>query len=156
MNTLTRRLPLLLTLALWPALACDGDDGSTTDASTTDASTSDASTSTDASSSSGDSGTTAGGAGFCDQSVAANMCGADCAFDPATVDCMAACEKIAEVCASGDCDVGDACTPANQDVATCQLGCNGSKSLSCPNVVFGCYASNATCEEVGLCVDELQ
>ncbi len=89
--------------------------------------------------------------GACAPANAATACGSNCAFDPATIDCAAACTNVAAVCAKGDC--GAQCTGLNQDVGLCTTACEATKTLSCTNVTFGCYASSSDCTAVGSCVN---
>jgi hypothetical protein len=101
--------------------------------------------------------TTTGGEGPCgDPTMAAAPCGADCAFDPTTLDCMAACQNVADQCATTECSASDSCVGQNQDVALCVAACEGSKALTCPNIVLGCWATAGAmnCEDVGVCVQD--
>ena len=148
-HLMTRLTSLLLPLSLLLVPACD-DDGDKSDSGDTAGSTTGdtAGTTTDTTA-----GTTAGGDGACGDKAAMMCAGADCPFDPMDIDCATACQNIADLCASGDCNVDEACTPANQDVGMCTIGCEGSKTFYCANLVFGCYSANAMCEDVGACVD---
>ena len=108
----------------------------------------------DSDSSSSDSGSDSG-SDACDPDVAATMCDPNCAFEPADIDCMNACQNIADQCASDACSASDECVGQNQDVATCMLGCEGTKLLGCTKVVFGCWdtaGGTSNCEDVGSCV----
>ena len=90
--------------------------------------------------------------GRCSPDMAILTCDAgDCAFDPAEVDCAAACANIAALCANNDCDAQ--CSGLESDAALCSAACEGTKNLMCSNVVFGCYTSNSSCDDVGSCVD---
>ncbi|MCR9165766.1 MAG: hypothetical protein ACE37F_07790 [Nannocystaceae bacterium] len=90
--------------------------------------------------------------GRCAPDMAIVTCDAgDCAFDPAEVDCAAACANIAALCASNECDAQ--CSGLESDASTCAAACEGTKNLMCSNVVFGCYTSNSGCDDVGACVD---
>ncbi len=136
------RLPRLCSrvvacLALVLALACDegNDDETTTTTSTSDS----------------------GGDDVCsDPEVAIAPCDGSCAFEPATVDCAAACQNIADQCSDPACEASDQCANQNQDVATCTLACEAIKGQTCGNVVFGCWHSagaTASCEYVGICYE---
>ena len=94
-------------------------------------------------------GGTAGGAGYCSQSGATAMCDGttNCAFDPATVDCTAACNNIQALCDSGCAGEDAACE--GFDVSACVPGCEGTKALACTNLTFGCYAMSSDCDTVG-------
>ncbi|MGM0577879.1 MAG: hypothetical protein ACQEXJ_19290 [Myxococcota bacterium] len=87
--------------------------------------------------------------GRCSQDNAAQPCDGDCAFDPASIDCQVACQHVADVCASGECNAQ--CDAQNQDVQSCISGCEGAKSFNCGNVTFGCWASSDTCQGVSSC-----
>jgi hypothetical protein len=126
--------------------ACGGDDDDDDDATTT---TGTPTATTTTGTTTGTGGSTGGG--LCDPAVAATPCGAACAFDPATIDCTTACSNVASICSNNDCDAQ--CTGMEQDPTTCGAACEGTKTLSCTNLVFGCYATNTTCTDVGTCVD---
>jgi len=93
-----------------------------------------------------------GASGVCSADNAAMACGDDCSFDPATIDCNAACANIKTVCESGDCDAE--CQGMVTDTSTCAAACEGTKTLSCTNLVMGCYAMNTECNAVGTCVND--
>ncbi|MBW2526593.1 MAG: hypothetical protein JRI23_20595 [Deltaproteobacteria bacterium] len=133
-------IPLALSVG-----ACGGDDDDDDDATTTATGT-DTNTNTNT----GSGGSISSG-GLCDGTNAAQPCGTNCPFDPATLDCAAACTNVAAICSNNDCDAQ--CTGMEQDPTTCQAACNGTKTLNCTNLVFGCYATNTTCAGVGTCVD---
>lgn len=133
---------LLATSALLGA--CDGDD------SEDDATTMEPSTATPTAPTGDDSGGAADGR--CAPDNAALMCAeTDCAFEVAEVDCAAACANIATLCANNECDAQ--CNGLESDPTLCGAACEGTKGLSCSNVVFGCYTSNMGCDDVGSCVD---
>ena len=153
----TRRLsprlsPLLLVAAL-SLTGCDEDDPTPDDAAGT--TTTDPAPATDTAPATDDGGGDSSGAagqGRCAPDQAVMTCDmTDCAFDPTTVDCAAACANIATLCAGNDCDAQ--CTGLESDMTLCMAGCEGTKSLACSNVVFGCYAMDSTCDGVGGCVD---
>ncbi|MBV1862167.1 MAG: hypothetical protein KUG77_27360, partial [Nannocystaceae bacterium] len=87
-----------------------------------------------------------------DRDQAILMCGqTECAFEPTEVDCAVACANIAAVCAANACD--EQCTGVESDATLCGAACEGTKGLNCSNVVFGCYAANNSCEDVGSCAE---
>lgn len=90
--------------------------------------------------------------GYCKQEVAGMPCGDDCMFDPAEIDCQKACENINEVCKDPAC--ADDCQNLQQNAALCKVGCDGTKTLSCTNLTFGCYASSTDCVKVGNCIND--
>jgi hypothetical protein len=144
---LTRLFSATLLLTLGTALpACDGDSG---DGDGGDESSSSTTAANDTGADTG------AGPDACDESVAAMACDPNCAFDPAAVNCMNACQNIADQCASDACSASDSCVGLNQDVALCATACEASKNLSCTNVVFGCWDSAGAnnCEDVGTCVN---
>jgi hypothetical protein len=96
----------------------------------------------------------AGGSGYCSESGAVVMCdgATNCAFDPATIDCMVACNNVGALCQSG-CS-GSMCE--GFDAANCSTGCNFAKNQACPNVTFGCYAMSSDCDTVGSCIEAHQ
>ena len=80
----------------------------------------------------------------------AEACAGECAFEPpADVNCSNACANIDTVCGSGCAGQCEGVQPG----ATCIAACEGTKALRCTNLVFGCYATNDTCNSVGNCVN---
>ncbi len=135
------RLDLLVCLALGlSASACDGGDGDESESESTTTTT-----------------TSTTGDNACNDPMVATMeCGSDCSFDPTTVDCMAACQNIADKCSDSACSASESCVGQNQDVATCAVACEATKGMTCTNIVFGCWDSQGAtdnCEDVGVCVD---
>ena len=57
------------------------------------------------------------------------------------------------VCEEPNCS--DDCEGYKGNWQLCTVGCEGTKTLSCPNVTFGCYEANDQCEDVGNCVNDL-
>lgn len=141
-------IPFVLNLG-----ACGGDDDDDDDGTTTASGTATATTTgTGSGTATGTGGTGGGGSGLCDGTNATQPCAPDCVFDPASIDCTTACANVASICANNDCDAQ--CTGMEQDPTLCAAGCEGTKTLNCTNLVFGCYATNTTCTDVGTCVDE--
>lgn len=137
---------------------CDDEEpgDSETGAQTDSASASDSADSADSNDSNeqtaSDGDSMSGDAGRCAQDQAILSCDqADCAFEPADIDCAMACANVATLCASNDCDAQ--CMGMSDDPTLCGAACEASKGLNCSNVVFGCYAMDATCDGVGGCVD---
>ena len=123
--------------------ACDDESDDNSDPTTTAADGGDAPA---------DGGDGAPASGVCAADQAAMMSGTvECVFEPADVDCAAACANIAAVCADNACD--ENCTGLESDMTLCSAACEGTKGLACSNLTFGCYASNSACNDVGACVD---
>lgn len=91
-----------------------------------------------------------GAVGHCEPSVAATTCAGDCAFDPASIDCTAACDNIAAICGTSACGVQ--CEGQVTDPTLCGAACQGSRTLHCSNLAFGCYATSTDCGAVEACV----
>ena len=90
--------------------------------------------------------------GRCAPDMAVLSCdAADCAFEVAEIDCATACANIAAVCDANAC--AEQCTGMESDPTLCGAACEGTKALMCSNVVFGCYATNNSCNDVGNCVE---
>ena len=133
----------------------DDDDGATGTGGTTGSggSTGDAG-STGSGGSTGDAGSTGMPAtGPCSEAEAGLPCGSDCVFDPASIDCAAACANVVAICASDEC--AEYCQRVDTmaaDPSMCALGCEGTKTLNCTNIAFGCYATSSDCAAVGECI----
>lgn len=143
-----RSRAILCSLMLSTAVVgCDSDDSEPSDEMTSAGGT----TTTDPPSTTADP-TASEGEGRCAMDMAVLTCEqGDCAFEAAEVECAAACANIAAVCASDAC--GEECTGLESEATLCTAACEGSKNLLCSNVVFGCYATNSTCNDVGTCVE---
>ncbi len=140
---------LLLSCAL---AACDSDDSDTGDDGMNGSGGQADATGSDPTGDTNDDTAGTPAEGRCAPDMAILTCDAgECAFDPAEVDCAAACANIAALCANNDCDAQ--CSGLESDASLCSAACEGTKNLLCSNVVFGCYTSNSSCDDVGTCVD---
>jgi hypothetical protein len=91
--------------------------------------------------------------GPCAEQIAMTPCFDDCIFDPVAVDCARACANGIALCAAGNCAEA-ACDLAPSDVSSCTVACESTKTLTCTNLAFGCFATSDQCGPVEECLSD--